>query len=91
MIIRIHPDTCIRPSAPSFPFSNSQTSRIMSSDKKRQLTEDNVEEKKKPARVRIVAEGLCKLMGGVKLCREEELTRAMLLEFLKSRGEKSKR
>ena len=37
--------------------------------------------------VRIVGEGLSKLMGGVKLCREEELTRAVLLEFLKSQGE----
>ena len=26
-------------------------------------------------------------MGGAKLCREEELTRAVLLEFLKSQGE----
>ena len=41
--------------------------------------------------MRIIGEGLRKFMGGVKLCREEELTRAMLLEFLKSRGEKSKR
>jgi hypothetical protein len=36
--------------------------------------------------VRIVGEELCKLMGGVKLCREEELTRAVMLEFLKSQG-----
>ena len=35
----------------------------------------------------LVGEGLRKLMGGVKLCREEELTRAVLLEFLKSQGE----
>ena len=40
--------------------------------------------------VRIVGEGLRKLMGCVKLCHEEELTRAVLLEFLKSQ-EKSKR
>ena len=37
--------------------------------------------------VRIVGEGLRKLMGGVSFCREEELTRAMLLEFLKLQGE----
>ena len=37
--------------------------------------------------VRIVGEGLSKLMGGVKLCREEELTRAVLLEFSKSQGD----
>ena len=36
--------------------------------------------------VRIVDEGLRKLIGGVKLCRKEELTRAVLLEFLKSQG-----
>jgi hypothetical protein len=37
--------------------------------------------------VRVVGEGLRTLMGGVKLCREEELTRPVLLEFLKSRGQ----
>ena len=58
----------------------------MSSDNKRQRTEDNVEEKNEPAHVRIVVEGLCKIMGGVKFCREEELTRDVLLEFLKSQG-----
>ena len=36
---------------------------------------------------RIVGEGLRKLVGGAKLCHEEELTRAVLLEFLKSQGE----
>ena len=36
--------------------------------------------------VKIVDEGLRKLMGGVKLCREEELTRAVMLEILKSQG-----
>ena len=40
--------------------------------------------------MRIVGEGLRKLMGGFKLCREEELTRAVLLEFLNCR-EQSKR
>ena len=30
--------------------------------------------------------GLAQARGGVKLCREEELTRAVLLEFLKSQG-----
>ena len=37
--------------------------------------------------VRIVGEGLRKLMGGGKFCRVEELTRDVLLEFLKSQGE----
>ena len=37
--------------------------------------------------MRIVGEGLRKLMGAVKLCREEKLPRDMLLEFLKSQGE----
>ena len=31
-------------------------------------------------------EELRKFMRGVKFCREEELTRAVLLEFLKSQG-----
>ena len=31
--------------------------------------------------VRIVGEGLRKLMGGVKFCREKKLTRDMLLEL----------
>ena len=47
---------------------------------------DGKEKENEPGYVRIVGEGLCKLMGGVKLCREEELTRAVLLEFLKSQG-----
>ena len=37
--------------------------------------------------MRIVSDELRKLMGGLKLCREEELTRTVLLEFLKSQGE----
>ena len=37
--------------------------------------------------MRVVGEGLRELMGGVKLCREVELTRTMLLEFLASQGE----
>ena len=36
--------------------------------------------------MRIVSEGLRKLMGGVKICCEEELTMAVLLEILKSQG-----
>ena len=34
--------------------------------------------------MRIVGEELRKLVGGSRLCREEELTRTVLLEFLKS-------
>ena len=43
--------------------------------------------------VKIVGEELRKLMGGVRLCRKEELARAVLLGFLKShrRGEEKKR
>jgi hypothetical protein len=42
---------------------------------------------KKEGYMRIVDEGLRKLMGGVKLCHREELTRDVLLEFLKSCGQ----
>ena len=48
---------------------------------------EDKDEEEKPGYVRIVSEGLRKLMGGVKLCREEELTKDMLLEFLKLQGE----
>ena len=34
-----------------------------------------------------LAEGLAKAMGGLKLCCEEELSRELLLEYLKSTGE----
>jgi len=54
-------------------------------DEKRKRTEE--EKVKKPGYVRIMGEGLRKLVGGIKLCREEDLTRAVLLEFLKSQGE----
>jgi hypothetical protein len=54
---------------------------------KRPRTEETEEEKNEPSYVRIVSEKLRKLMGGVKLCREEELTRDMLLEILKSQGD----
>ena len=37
--------------------------------------------------MRIASETLRKLIGGVRFCREEELTREVLLEFLKSQGE----
>ena len=57
----------------------------MNSDKKHPRTEE-VEENE-PGYVRVVDKGLRRLMGGVKLCREEELTRAVMLEFLKSRGQ----
>ena len=50
---------------------------------KRPYTETVVEVK--PGYVKIVDEEVRKLMGGVKLCREEELTKAYL-ESLKSRG-----
>jgi hypothetical protein len=45
-----------------------------------------MEKGRKPGYVRIVGEGLRKLMRGVKHCREEELPRAVLLAFLKSQG-----
>ena len=54
-------------------------------ENKRKRVEE--EEKKEEGYVRIVGEGLRNLVGGVKFCREEELARAMLLEFLKSQGE----
>ena len=57
------------------------------SDKKCQCT--GVENK--PGHVRLVGDGLRKLMGDVTLCREEELTRAVLLEFLTNRRETSRR
>ena len=41
-------------------------------------------EQSEAGHVMIVGEELRKLMGGFKLCREEELTRTVLLEFLKS-------
>ena len=37
--------------------------------------------------MRIVGEGLRKLMRDITLCREEELTRDVLPDFLKSQGE----
>ena len=52
-------------------------------DKKRPYTETVVEVK--PGYVKIVDEEVHTLMGGVKLCREEELTKAFL-KSLKSRG-----
>ena len=63
----------------------------MSNGKKRKCRTAESEQRKEDwneaGYVRIVGEGLRKLMGGVKQCREEELTRAVLLEFLKSQGE----
>ena len=44
------------------------------------------EDEEQTGYMRIVGEGLRKVMGGVKLCREEDLTMAVLLEFLKSQG-----
>ena len=45
------------------------------------------EEGKEAEYLRIVVERLRKLMGGLRFCREEELPRAVLLEFLKSKGQ----
>ena len=53
--------------------------------KKKEEEKEDVEE---AGYMRIVDEGLLKLMGGVKLCLEEELTRAVLLEFLKSQSKR---
>ena len=53
---------------------------------KKRKTEDKEEQEEKAGYVRIVGEGLRKLVGGVRFCREEELTRAVLLEFLKLQG-----
>ena len=56
-----------------------------SSKKKRKRTEAEGKEDE-PGYVRIVGEELRKLMRGIKLWHEEELTRVVLLEFLKSQG-----
>ena len=54
--------------------SKSEADRRKGAGKRARICEDRGEELQR------------KLMGGVKLCREEELTRAVLLEFLKSQG-----
>ena len=46
--------------------------------------EEEPEQENEARYVRIVGEGLRKPVGGVQLCREDELTRAVMLEFLKS-------
>ena len=58
-----------------------------SHSKKRKCRTEELQGKSDARYARIVGEGLRKLLGGVKLCREEKLTRAVLLEFLKSQGE----
>ena len=57
---------------------------MLASSKKRKVAEKTNEQN--AGYVRIVGEGLRKLMGGIKLCREEELTKTALLEFLKLQG-----
>ena len=57
----------------------------MSISKKRSRTTDAEGQENEPGYRESLMRG-CKLMGGVKLCREEELTRAVLLEFLKLQG-----
>ena len=44
------------------------------------------EQENQPGYVRIDGEGLRKFMGGVRFCREEELTRAVLLGVLEIAG-----
>jgi hypothetical protein len=56
---------------------------------KRRRTEDGdgAEEVEKDEQNVRLGEGLAKIMGGHTFCREEDLSRELLLEYLKSTGE----
>lgn len=58
----------------------------MSKGSKRQRTEENEEEEQETQHVAL-PDGLRALMGGRKFCPQEELTRELLLQYLKAEGD----
>ena len=58
----------------------------MSRGKKRQRTEENEEEEKETQHFAL-PDGLRALMGGRKFCPQEELTREVLFQYLKAKGD----